>query len=436
MKIISILMAKITLLLGNLIGRGSSFPGLVAQKIDRRIFSKFILPNKVIVVTGSSGKGSTSSIIAKVFEDSGYSVCHNDKGGNLPNGIITTLVKNSTLNGKIKSDVIVFEVDERYLKFICPYINPTDIVITNVTRDQPPRQGHIDLVINEIKKGINKNTKLYLNANDPVLEKFNYGNEIIYYGINKLDFSYEKNLFNALNQQRCPHCNAILNYDYYHIEDIGLYKCFKCKFKTPKAKYIVTSFKDNILEIDNNDKITLNNDMLYNIFNTMSAYSVLKEYGISGKKICESISNQNKNKKLHNTYKHNNRDVYVINNKSENASTYNQSMLYAYNDKSDKTVIIGWHEISRRYLFDDLSWIYDIEFELLKDNTNTFIVAGPQRYDIAVRLKYAGIDENKIKIHKDLYQAKEDIDKSKGTIYAILNFDYLNDFNTVMEELK
>lgn len=436
MKIISILIAKIISYLGNLIGRGSSFPGLVARKIDNKILKKFVLPKKVIVVTGSSGKGSTSTIIANTFEDLGFSVCHNNKGGNLPNGIISTLVRNSNLKGEIKADVVVFEIDERYLKYICPYINPTDIVITNVTRDQPPRQGHIDLVINEIKKGISKNTKLYLNANDPVLEKFNYGNEIIYYGIDNIESCYKENLFNSLNQRRCPHCNNLLTYSYYHIEDIGLYKCSKCKFKTPNAKYKITSFKDNVLEIDNKNKITLNNDMLYNLFNTIAAYSVLKEQGLNDKKICESISNQNKNKKLHNFYKYNNRDVYVINNKSENASTYNQSMLYAYNDKREKTIIIGWHEISRRYLFDDLSWIYDIEFELLKENTNTFIVAGPQRYDIAVRLKYAGIDENKIKIHKDLYQAKEDIDKSKEVIYAILNFDYLNDFNTVMEELK
>ena len=40
--------------------------------------------------------------------------------------------------------------------------------------------------------------------------------------------------------------------------------------------------------------------------------------------------------------------------------------------------------------------------QLLKSNTDTFITCGPQCYDIAVRLKYAGIDEKKIKIHKDL----------------------------------
>ena len=30
----------------------------------------------------------------------------------------------------------------------------------------------------------------------------------------------------------------------------------------------------------------------------------------------------------------------------------------------------------------------------------------------------------------------DDINKSNGPIYAILNFDYINDFNTIMEGLK
>ena len=70
------------------------------------------------------------------------------------------------------------------------------------------------------------------------------------------------------------------------------------------------------------------------------------------------------------------------------------------------------------------------------ENIDKIIAAGPQRYDIAVRLKYAGIDEKKIKIHKDLYAAEKEIKNSKGDIYAILNFDYLDDFDKVMGRSK
>ena len=440
MKFISIFIGKMAAFFCGLMGRGSTFPGIVAEKIDKNILTKFKLPDKVIIVTGSSGKGSTTRIIASVFRKFGYSVAHNAEGGNLSYGVISTLLKNSTLAGRVKTDVVVLEMDERYVKFVGPFIHVSDLVVTNVTRDQPPRQRHFQFVADEIAKGITDDIHLYLSANDPLLQRFVIGkkNKVTYYGVDKQKTSYDKNLFNSLNQARCVTCNSTLSYDYYHIEDIGKYKCSnkKCKFGTPKAKYNVNEFSNGVITVDKNYKITLDNDMLYNCYNTLAAYSVLCEYGLDKKKVCKYISELNNDNKIYNKYKYKNRDVYVLNNKCENASTYNQSMLYAYNDKRDKTVVLGWLEISRRYIWDELSWLYDVEFELLKEHTNCFICAGPQRYDLAVRLKYAGIDEDKIIIREDLYASSEDIAKSKGPIYAILNFDYLNDFNTVMEGLK
>lgn len=441
MKYISILLGKLVAFLCSLLGRGSSFPGNFAEKIDKNILKKFTLPDKIIIVTGSSGKGSTTRIIAHAMRNLGYKVAHNKEGGNQTSGVITTFLKNCNLNGKVTKDVVVLEVDERYIKYIAPVIKPTDVVITNITRDQPPRQRYPKFIIEEIEKGLNEDMHLYLNANDPILMNFilNKNNKVTYYGIDKQKDSYKENLFNSLNCKNCPKCSSLLEYEYYHFEDIGLYKCSnkKCDFKTPKAHHKITDFKDSTITIDKKHTITLNTDILFNLYNTLAAYSVVANYSTNYDKICKAISNLNKDKKIYNKYKVQDREVYVLNNKCENASTYNQSMLYTYNKKEKKTIVIGWEEISRRYLWDELSWLYDIEFELFnKQDIDTYIVCGPQRYDIAVRLKYAGIDEKKIKIHKDLYSAKEDIKNSKGNIYSILNFDYINDFNTVMEELK
>lgn len=440
MKFISILMAKTAAFLCTLIGRGSTFPGIVAEKFDKNIIKKFKMPSKVIIVTGSSGKGSTTRLIANGFKDLGYTVAYNKEGGNMSYGVITTLIKNCSLGGRIKTDVVVLEMDERSVKYVTPFIKTTDMVITNVTRDQPPRQRHPEFIIEEITKGITDNIHLYLNANDPALQKFtlNKKNKVTYYGIDKLFTSHKNNLFSVINNKRCPICNSNLEYEYYHIEDLGKYKCSnkKCKFEMPKPKYRITTFKDDKITINNKYTITLSNDMLYSLNNTLAAYSVLCEHGLDKEKVCESISNINHDNKIYNKYKVRDRDVYVLNNKCENAATYNQSMLYTYSDKREKTVVLGWLEISRRYLWDELSWLYDVEFELLKENTNCFICTGPQAYDIAVRLKYSGIPENKIKIHTDIYNSKEDINNSKGPIYAILNFDYLNDFNTIMEGLR
>ncbi len=438
-KFVSIFIGKLALFMLKILKRGSSFPGTIAFKLNKNILKDFNLPDKVICVTGSSGKGSTSKIIAETYRDLGFTVAYNDKGSNERSAVITTLLENCNFKGTVNKDMCVFEVDERYAKYIFPYINPNYVVITNITRDQPPRQRHFDFIYEELRKSLNPTINLVMNSDDPYLQKFNLEKEfnITYYGINKLKYSYEENKFNSLNIYRCPKCNAILNYSYYHVEHLGDYSCSKCDFKKPKNLYTITDcdyIKENIT-INNEFKIDIKNDLLFNLYNTVAAFTVLALLKEKEKDIAKSISKMNNNIKLYDNYEFNNKKVYVLNNKAENATTYNQSILFTTRKDDLKTVVIGWKEISRRYNFDDLSWLYDIDFELLKNNkVDKFICTGPQKYDIATRLKYAGIEEDKIVTYYDLYDAKQEIRNCKGNIYAILNFDYIEPFNEILEE--
>lgn len=439
MKIISIIVGKIVLFLCELIGRGSAFPGEFTYKLNKNILKDLEKPKLIIAVTGSSGKGSTTKIIANVFKKLNYKIAFNDKDSNERGAIITTLLKNSTITGKAKTDVGIFEVDERYVKYIFPDLKPNYVVINNITRDQPPRQRHYDFVLSEIEKGLTKDMNLILNADDPYLHKLALENKynITYFGINKLKTSYKTNNFPVLNINRCLKCHNKLEYNYYQIEHLGDYYCPKCDFKRPKCDYEITDFKDNTITINNKYNIKLNSDILFNLYNTAGAFTVLSLCKLPLEKCTKIISDTNTaNKNIYDKYKYNNKDIYVLNNKNENATTFNESILYAKKDKELKTVVIGWWQISRRYDFDDLSWLYDIEFELLKDNTKEFIVCGPQRYDLAVRLKYANIDPKDIKIYENLEKAQDEIKNVNTNIYAILNFDYIKPFNNIMKEDK
>lgn len=64
--------------------------------------------------------------------------------------------------------------------------------------------------------------------------------------------------------------------------------------------------------------------------------------------------------------------------KNETPLSYNQSIEYIKEDKQIKTVGIGFTRISGRYDLKDLSWLYDINFELLNDKSiDKFILIGP-----------------------------------------------------------
>ena len=438
-KRISILVGKLTLIFGKFLGRGSSLPGKIAMKIDPKINEKLRLPKTVIAVTGSSGKGSITSMIAQILRDQGYQVAHNAKGSNLSAGVTTMLLENCTLSGMSKCDVVVAEVDERYAKYVFPTLKPQYVVISNITRDQPPRQGHFDLVYEEINKALTPDMHLILNADDPMLQKFNLSKEfkVSYYGISKNKNSYVINKFENLNFSYCPICHTKLIYEYYHFEELGNYHCPNCKFKKPIADQVVTNidYISGKITIGRNFRMHIPYQTLYCVYNTVAAFTTVHLLGISEDKIANSIDQISGNTKNFSTYQEQNRTVHVLNNKNENSSTFNQSLLFVDRESGMKTIVVGWKEISRRYEFDDLSWLYDIDFEILKKHDiDQIICVGIHRYDIAVRMKYANIEEEKIKTFETLEEAVPYIKKhTAGDIFAILNFDYVEPFNTLMK---
>ena len=438
MKFLAIVIGKMIIFLGKLLKRGSSLPGSVALKLDKRLLSKFKLPKTIIAVTGSSGKGSTSSIIAHVYRKMGYKVVHNASGANLTAGITTMLLENCNITGKVSGDVMVFEMDERYAKFVFKLIKPSHIVVTNITRDQPPRQGHFDLVYEEIKKALPTGCSLILNGDDPYLLKFNLNNEYncIYYTLDKTPWSYNESIFKNLNLNYCPKCNQKLEYEYYHFETNGKFNCPNCDFSHPVSNYHITNLDYDNFELTVNNKLSLKfqYDLLYSVYNTMAAFVTCVELGLDENKVCVNINELNQSSKMYNHYLYQNKDVYVLNNKNENSTTFNQSLLFCNRFNGSKTIVIGWKEISRRYNFDDLSWLYDIDFEILNTiNTDKVVCAGPHAYDIATRIKLAGI--NNIEIYDNLSLAKDSIINSDSKyIFGILNFDYVTPFKNLFKE--
>ena len=439
MKHLSIIVAKILIFIGKLLGRGSVTPGQVALKLDKNILSKLKMPKTVISVTGSSGKGSTCNFIVDIARKQGKSVVFNDKGSNLITGILTTLLGACNLNGELKQDILVTEIDERYTKFLFKYLKPNYVVITNITRDQPPRHGHFELVYEEIKKALTKDMHLVLNADDPYTQKFilDSKNKYTLFGIGPNKYTYVDNKFENLNITHCPKCNEKLVYNFYHCETLGDYYCPKCDFKRRKPDMEVTKldYEKSFVTVNGEYKFNIPFNTLFEVYNALAAFTVCSLIKLDLDNACNIISKMPANLKIFNKYSINDRIVYVLNNKAENATTFNQSLLFVKRNKELKTLIIGWREISRRYNFDDLSWLYDIEFELLVNNEIDKIVCiGPQAYDIATRLKYANIDEDKIVVIPNVDEAARFIKtKTKGNVYGILNFDMVEPFNNNMK---
>ena len=423
-KTIAIIVAKTILFIGKKLHRGSTLPGHIALKIDKNILKKFKLPKISIVVTGSSGKTSTSYTIAHILRENGYSVAHNTSGANLSSGLASVLIDNCDLKGKIKKDAFVMEMDERYTKDLLPLVNPAYLVVCNITRDQPPRQGHFDYVYNIIKSGISDNIHLILNGDDPIVNQYSFDHkgEVSYFGVCKTAESFENLTSNSLDMVYCPKCNHKLNYSFVSFGNVGAFRCSNCDFIRPNIDYEISSVDDKYLIINNKYKYHPKHDQVYNFYNDIASFAVASLVGIEPLNIIKAMENVSYHEKRYSYFKLSERDGYVLSGKNENAPSYNQAMNYVGRKKEEKTIIFGFDYISLRYPYEDISWLYDIDFELLDNETiESFICVGPFAYDIAARVYLAGISRDKIKISEDTNDVCSQLINTKGNIYAILN---------------
>ena len=406
-------------------GRGTATPGYLALKLNKNIFKHFKLPKITICVTGTTGKTTISGTLANMYQNAGYKVSHNVKGSNLIDGALSTLIDSSKISGKSKVDVLIIEIDERYVKNLFKEIHPNYFIISNLSRDQLARNGHFDIVFDEINKSITKDIHLVLNVDDPVVNKFSidHKGKITYYGLakNKLSTNVGPN---NLDLAYCPKCNQKLEFSYFHYGNLGDYKCPRGDFERTKPDFEAKLIDDKTFKI-NKDIINLPNDALYNVYNLTACYALGTLTGIESSKIIDTFDNLSLKVKRVSTFKLDKLEGTFLLSKNETPMSYNQSLDYIKKQKENKTVVLGFTRISGRYNLKDLSWLYDINFEILNnDSVKRIICIGPFSNDLIVRLKLAGVDTKKIVTGFDPEKMLETIkDKKIGYVYCMLYFD-------------
>ena len=320
------------------------------------------------------------------------------------------------------------ELDERYMADSLKYFDLTHMIITNITRDQPPRNAHPDFIKDVISKVIKDNTHLILNADDPLVYSLslNHKGKITTYGMDKNNYS-KKSLLNNKDGAYCPICNSKLKYEYYHYGHIGNYPCTHCDVKRPTIDYLAHNInvEKGFIQINKN-KVHLPSNFLYSVYFTTASYAVCNLIGLKNDDILKVINDEAFKPKRLNIYNFDNRKWQMLASKNENNLSYKQSLDFIIHVKGKKTVVLGFDNSSRRYSENDISWIWDIDFEELNnDGIDKIVLIGRFKYDMYVRMIYAGIDKNKIILVNDLENDLFNIlrSKTKGNIYSCVCFD-------------
>jgi len=409
--------------------QASVYPGSIVLPFNHHILDKLKYPELVICVTGSSGKGSTTSLLAHILSDNGYKVVWNSSGSNHENAVTTLLLNNTNaFTHKVNADCVLLEMDESYLRVAFKKNQFTHIVITNVTRDQVARNGAPEIVLKKlINQTLDTNAHLIINADDPLVNQFtlHHKGPITTYGLAKNKYSLTKPINHNVDGAYCPVCHTKLKYTCYHYGHLGVYACPKNDFQR-KTDYEAKNIDLEKSQMQINDqKIHLNKNVFFAAYYTLAAYTLCKTIGMKEKDILKSINVNILPSKRGKILKLDDREINMLESKNENNLSYYQSLKYINQHPDTKTIILGFDNVSRRYKYNDLSWIYDIDFEMIDTSkVSRIFVIGRFRFDVAARLINAGLDEDKILLVEEIGDIKTLLrENSSGTIFTMVCFD-------------
>ena len=404
---------------------GGNFLGKIAFDWNPKIFEYFKVNCPVIAVSATNGKTMTNNCIGYTLKTAGYKVVSNVEGNNMETGILSTILKNCTLTGKIKADYLVFEVDESYIPVVFKDFRLDTLVILNFFRDQLDRNGEVEsliLRINEFLKTYNGN--LILNNDDPNVARLGQANQnnknIYYFSVDKYQFATEQ-IKEAGEGKFCPFCKTKLEYEYYQYSHVGKFKCPTCNFGSNEIYKLATNvdLKNRCFDIDD-DTYKINGNSIYLIYNYTAVFSVCSLYGISNDVVKKAFSTFSLNNGRLEEISIN--GVPTIINLAKNPTGSNVSLRILNEDDSEKELLFVLNDnIADGF---DVSWIWDINFDNL-NNVSRIITSGTRAYDIAIRIKTSGFPVEKIEPYLDLEDAIKALYKTDIKKYVIANYTSL-----------
>ena len=165
----AVLVGRAIRVLTRLRGGGSAFPGRVALLIAPRFLQHAVarLPLGVVFVSGSNGKSTTTQMLAAIMRAHQVDVFTNPSGANLPQGIASAILAEAPLDGRLREQIAVLEVDEAFGPGLAKRLVPHSVLLINVQVDQLNRFYEPDRVVGMLESFARVATRhLVINGDD------------------------------------------------------------------------------------------------------------------------------------------------------------------------------------------------------------------------------------------------------------------------------
>lgn len=420
----------------------ANLPGKIALKIDPSLLDE--LRSKCtqgsVITVGTNGKTSTNNLLADAFEAAGRTIICNRTGANLAAGISSALLQQPAAQWG------VFECDELWLAHVLPHLRSNYVLLLNLFRDQLDRCGEIDRIQTSIAGALtaSPDTVLVYNADDPLCARIadEVPNRTVAFGLSESMGLAQNTVTDA---QMCQKCDGMVRYHYRQYGQLGDYFCDQCDFARPTLDFagrdIAIGPSGVTMEVCGPagcESVHTPQPTPYAAYNLVASYALCREVGIPTADFQRAQDAFNPRNGRLQRYRLGGRDVLL--NLAKNPTGFNQNLKIVEADRGPKMVafFINDQVADGR----DISWIWDIDFEELAGQPDTVVFAGGSRaHDLAVRLKYAGIEAAVIESIEDAFArlgalTAAGVLPADAAVYAIANYTALPPVHAALNAME
>ena len=418
---------------------GTAMPGRFALKVCPGLLKVLAKDVSTVAITGTNGKTTSARMVEEAFKEAGFDYFANRSGANLISGITTEFVLNASLTGKPRKKYAVIECDEAAARRVFGELQPKAVLVTNLFRDQLDRYGEVTHTLENIREGLKKtpDTVLCLNADCSLTSSLSLDlpNRCVFYGI---DGTAAKNHRKPeiSDATHCIRCKTEYEYEYITYGHLGGFYCPKCGYSRHSADVAVTDVAERtadgsavVMNIrGDRQAVTINLPAVYNIYNAAGALTAATEMGVDVQTAIMALSQFKCGFGRMEKFDLGGRGARMM--LIKNPAGANQVLEFLRDISDPFTLAVCLNDRSADGT--DISWIWDAEFEELAGmdrRVKKVIVSGDRAADMQVRMKYAGVPEEKLSAETDYEKLLDDLQKRDEPVFIMPTY-------TAMLELR
>jgi UDP-N-acetylmuramyl tripeptide synthase len=389
-------------------GGGTTLPGRVSARIDRRALEKLSrgLTQGVVLVAGTNGKTTTATLLRTILEAEGRRVVGNRAGANLVSGLTAAVIEDSGLGGTARAQVGVFEVDEASLPAVVEATVPRVVVVTNLFRDQLDRYGELESSAASISAALSalpSASQVLLCADDPAVAYLgrNLRAQVRYFGLDDPDQG-QPSLPHAADSKFCPSCGQPFEFTRVYVGHLGHYRCPTGDFERPQpdlrgARVEFSGLQAQALQVTGlapqPELLEVPLSGLYNTYNLLAAYGAALLAGVEPATASSALRGFRPAFGRLERVDVDGRILHLL--LAKNPAGFNEVLRATRLLGNGRRFVVAVND--RIADGRDISWIWDVDFELLRD-ADRVVLSGDRALDMRIRLKYAGLPPDRVEV--------------------------------------